>query len=193
MARNGGMFSGSADRPSAGAALVRRSLCSGSCCVLVASMDLPRPGATAAQADFPEPTEIRAVDGVLRATLTAEEQEIEIAGQSHPGPGLQWRVRRADAARAAGRADRARAGQSPDGADQSPLPRAARLPGGRIRQHLSHGESGRNGAIRPRDSARPPHRHLLVSPAPAPSGAGAGLRRDVRRDRHRRVAGAIPA
>jgi suppressor of ftsI len=48
---------------------------------LVASVDLPRPGATAAQADYPEPTELRAVDGVLRATLTAEEREVEIAGQ----------------------------------------------------------------------------------------------------------------
>src|SRR5215204_4452527 len=48
---------------------------------LVASVDLPRPGATASQADFPEPSEIRAVDGVLRATLTAEEREVEIAGQ----------------------------------------------------------------------------------------------------------------
>jgi suppressor of ftsI len=34
-----------------------------------------------AQTDFPEPTELRAVDGVLRATLTAEEREVEIAGQ----------------------------------------------------------------------------------------------------------------
>ncbi len=48
---------------------------------LVASVDLPRPGTTAAQTDFPEPMELRAVDGVLRATLTAEEREVEIAGQ----------------------------------------------------------------------------------------------------------------
>jgi suppressor of ftsI len=48
---------------------------------LVASVDLPRPGATAAQTDFPEPMELRAVDGVLRTTLTAEEREVEIAGQ----------------------------------------------------------------------------------------------------------------
>jgi suppressor of ftsI len=34
-----------------------------------------------AQTDFPEPTELRAVDGVLRTTLTAEEREVEIAGQ----------------------------------------------------------------------------------------------------------------
>jgi suppressor of ftsI len=49
---------------------------------LVASIDLLLPASAAGQADFPEPTELRAVDGVLRATLTAEEQEIEIAGQS---------------------------------------------------------------------------------------------------------------
>ncbi len=85
---------GSADRPSAGAAPVRRSPCSGSCCVWSPRSDLLGPGATAAQADFPEPTEIRAVDGVLRATLIAEEQEIDLAGQSHQSPGLQRRVRR---------------------------------------------------------------------------------------------------
>ena len=48
---------------------------------LLASLDLLGPGATAAQSDFIEPTELRAADGVLRATLIAEEQEIEIAGQ----------------------------------------------------------------------------------------------------------------
>src|SRR5215211_7458217 len=48
---------------------------------LVASVDLFRPGAIAAQADFPEPTDIRAVDGVLRTTLIAEEQEIALARQ----------------------------------------------------------------------------------------------------------------
>ena len=49
---------------------------------LVAAVDLLGPGAIAAQAEFAEPTELRAADGVLRATLTAEEQEIELAGQS---------------------------------------------------------------------------------------------------------------
>jgi suppressor of ftsI len=34
-----------------------------------------------AQTGFPELPELRAVDGVLRATLTAEEREVEIAGQ----------------------------------------------------------------------------------------------------------------
>jgi FtsP/CotA-like multicopper oxidase with cupredoxin domain len=48
---------------------------------LVAVLDLPRPGAIAAQIDFPEPTELRAVDGVLRATLTAEELQIDVAGE----------------------------------------------------------------------------------------------------------------
>jgi hypothetical protein len=48
-------------------AVLRLALC------LVASVDLMSPGATAAQTDFPEPTELRAVNGVLRATLTAED------------------------------------------------------------------------------------------------------------------------
>src|SRR5918994_749953 len=48
---------------------------------LLASLDLLGPGATAAQSDFIEPTELRAADSVLRATLIAEVQEIEIAGQ----------------------------------------------------------------------------------------------------------------
>jgi suppressor of ftsI len=49
---------------------------------LVAAVDLLGPGATAAQTDFPEPTEMRAADGVLRATLIAEERAVDIAGQS---------------------------------------------------------------------------------------------------------------
>ena len=48
---------------------------------LVASVDLLPPAATAAGADLAEPQEIRAVDGVLRATLTAEEREVDVAGQ----------------------------------------------------------------------------------------------------------------
>jgi FtsP/CotA-like multicopper oxidase with cupredoxin domain len=48
---------------------------------LAALVDLPPPGAAAGQAEYAEPPEIRAVDGVLRATLVAEEREIEIAGQ----------------------------------------------------------------------------------------------------------------
>lgn len=48
---------------------------------LVASADLLPPAATATGANLAEPMEIRAVDGVLRATLTAEEREIDLAGQ----------------------------------------------------------------------------------------------------------------
>src|SRR5829696_5729708 len=81
MTRNGGMFFRT--RQPSGRRLARVALAVlGLVLCLVASVDLPRPGTTVAQTDFPEPTEIRAVDGVLRATLTAEEQEVEIAGQS---------------------------------------------------------------------------------------------------------------
>jgi suppressor of ftsI len=82
MARNGGVFTTKCRLPSitwrcarAACAVLGLVLC------LVALIDLPRPGAIAAQADFAEPIEIRAVDGVLRATVTAEAREIELAGQ----------------------------------------------------------------------------------------------------------------
>ena len=82
MTRNVGMFARTRG-PSIGRLRARAALALlGLVLCLVASVDLLGPGATAAQADFAEPTEIRAVDGVLRATLLAEEQEIEIAGQS---------------------------------------------------------------------------------------------------------------
>ena len=81
MARNGGLFIRKR-RPSIGWHRARAALALlGLALCLVATVDLPWPGAIAAQADFPEPTELRAADGVLQATLTAEEQEIDIAGQ----------------------------------------------------------------------------------------------------------------
>src|SRR5215218_3193649 len=80
MTRNRGMFFRKC-QPS-GRRLARVALAVlGLVLCLVASLDLPRPETTVAQTDFPEPTELRAVDGVLRATLTAEEREVEIAGQ----------------------------------------------------------------------------------------------------------------
>src|SRR3954467_11909975 len=80
MTRNSGMFF--RKRQPSGMRLARAALAVlGLVLCLVASVDLPRPGSTAAQAGFPEPTELRAVDGVLRTTLTAEEREVEIAGQ----------------------------------------------------------------------------------------------------------------
>ncbi|MDF3016064.1 MAG: mco 1 [Thermomicrobiales bacterium] len=82
MSRNVGVFSKQRPR-SIGWGGARTALALlGIVLCLVASIDLLLPAAAAGQADFPEPTELRAVDGVLRATLTAEEQEIEIAGQS---------------------------------------------------------------------------------------------------------------
>jgi suppressor of ftsI len=81
MARSGGMFTRKR-RLSIGWRCARAAFAVlGLLLCLVASADLLRPGAIAAQADFPEPTEIRAVDGVLRTTLIAEEQEIALAGQ----------------------------------------------------------------------------------------------------------------
>jgi suppressor of ftsI len=80
MARAGGLFVMKRQRSGRGLARVAFAVLGLALCVL-ASGDLLRPGTTAAQTDFPEPTELRAADGVLRATLTAEEQEIEIAGQ----------------------------------------------------------------------------------------------------------------
>jgi suppressor of ftsI len=82
MSRNVGVFSKQRPR-SIGWGGARTALALlGIVLCLVASIDLLLPASAAGQADFPEPTELRAVDGVLRATLTAEEQEIEIAGQS---------------------------------------------------------------------------------------------------------------
>jgi suppressor of ftsI len=82
MSRNVGVFSVQHPR-SIGWGSARTALALlGIVLCLVASIDLLLPASAAGQADFPEPTELRAVDGVLRATLTAEEQEIEIAGQS---------------------------------------------------------------------------------------------------------------
>jgi suppressor of ftsI len=80
MTRNGGLFA--TKRQPSGRRLARAAFAVlGLALCLLASVDLLGPGATAAQTDFPEPTELRAVDGVLRATLTAEEQEVDIAGQ----------------------------------------------------------------------------------------------------------------
>jgi suppressor of ftsI len=80
MTRNGGVFF--RKRQPSGRRLARAAFAGlGLVLCLVASVDLPRPGVTAAQTDFPEPMEMRVVDGVLRATLTAEEREVEIAGQ----------------------------------------------------------------------------------------------------------------
>jgi suppressor of ftsI len=80
MTRNGCMFFRS--RQPSGRRLARVTLAVlGLVLCLVASVDLPRPGTTVAQTGFPELPELRAVDGVLRATLTAEEREVEIAGQ----------------------------------------------------------------------------------------------------------------
>jgi suppressor of ftsI len=80
MTRNGCMFFRS--RQPSGRRLARVTLAVlGLVLCLVASVDLPRPGTTVAQTEFPEPTELRAVNGVLRATLIAEEREVEIAGQ----------------------------------------------------------------------------------------------------------------
>jgi suppressor of ftsI len=80
MTRNGGMFFRS--RQPSGRRLARVTLAVlGLVLCLVASVDLPRPETTVAQTGFPELPELRAVDGVLRATLTAEEREVEIAGQ----------------------------------------------------------------------------------------------------------------
>jgi suppressor of ftsI len=81
MARNTGLFIGKR-RPSSGWRHARASLALlGLALCLVAAVDLPWPGAIAAQAEFPQPTELRAVEGVLQATLTADEQEIDLAGQ----------------------------------------------------------------------------------------------------------------
>src|SRR5215207_8951422 len=81
MARHGHLFSGK-PRATGGWRHTRVALAMlGLALCLVAAVDLPWPGASAAQTDFPDPTELRAVDGVLRATLTAEEREIEVAGQ----------------------------------------------------------------------------------------------------------------
>jgi suppressor of ftsI len=80
MTRNGGVFFRS--RQPSGRRLARVTLAVlGLVLCLVASVDLPRPGTTVAQTEFPEPTELRSVNGVLRATLIAEEREAEIAGQ----------------------------------------------------------------------------------------------------------------
>jgi suppressor of ftsI len=80
MTRNGGLFV--RKRQPSGRRLARAAFAVlGLALCLLASVDLLGPGATAAQTDFVEPTELRAVDGVLRATLTADEQEVEIAGQ----------------------------------------------------------------------------------------------------------------
>jgi suppressor of ftsI len=80
MTRNGCMFF--RNRQPSGRRLARVTLAVlGLVLCLVASVDLPRPGTTVAQTEFPEPAELRSVDGVLRATLTAEEREVEIAGQ----------------------------------------------------------------------------------------------------------------
>jgi suppressor of ftsI len=80
MTRNGCMFFRS--RQPSGRRLARVTLAVlGLVLCLVASVDLPRPGTTVAQTEFPEPTELRSVNGVLRATLIAEEREVEIAGQ----------------------------------------------------------------------------------------------------------------
>jgi suppressor of ftsI len=80
MTRNGCMFFRS--RQPSGRRLARVTLAVlGLVLCLVASVDLPRPGTTVAQTGFPELPELRAVDGVLRATLTAKEREVEIAGQ----------------------------------------------------------------------------------------------------------------
>jgi len=69
-------------RPSTGRRLARAALAVlGLVLCLVAAEDLLRPGATAAQAGFAEPIELRATEGILRATLTAAEQEIDLDGQ----------------------------------------------------------------------------------------------------------------
>jgi FtsP/CotA-like multicopper oxidase with cupredoxin domain len=81
MTRHGRLFSGKR-RASGGWRRTRAALAMlGLALCLVAAVDLPWPGASAAQTEFAEPTEMRAVDGVLRATLTAEEREIDLAGR----------------------------------------------------------------------------------------------------------------
>ena len=81
MARSGGLFVRKRRRSTAGSVARAALAMLGLALCAVASVGLPRPEGTAAQTEFAEPTEMRAVDGVLRATLTAEEQAIDIAGQ----------------------------------------------------------------------------------------------------------------